>query len=90
VTGWAEPALRLLLDRVEQTVEPVGDRFPLFADPDTGTWTTTARGSWAGGFWAGLLALRAAAEPGAGRLGEALAARERLAGWVHADTGCEG
>ena len=90
MTGWAEPALRLLLDRVGQTVEHVGDRFPLFADPDTGTWTTTARGSWAGGFWAGLLALRAAAEPGAGRLAEALAARERLASWVHADTGCRG
>ncbi|MFI6096140.1 hypothetical protein ACIA8G_11330 [Lentzea sp. NPDC051213] len=45
----------MMRDRVEATLAEVGDRFPLHADPDTGRWHTTARGSWAGGCWAGLL-----------------------------------
>ncbi|MGW6443354.1 hypothetical protein [Lentzea sp. NPDC055074] len=42
-------------ERVEATLAEVGDRFPLHADPVSGRWRTTARGSWAGGCWAGLL-----------------------------------
>ncbi|MGK5544280.1 sugar ABC transporter permease [Streptomyces sp. URMC 127] len=49
-----------MLRRVRMTAAEVGDRFPLHADPSTGRWTTTRRGSWAGGFWAGLLWLVAA------------------------------
>ncbi|WP_203907396.1 hypothetical protein [Rhizocola hellebori] len=36
-----------------------GARFPLYRDTQRPSWTTTARGSWAGGFWVGLLWLRA-------------------------------
>ncbi|WP_434443766.1 hypothetical protein [Lentzea sp. E54] len=41
--------------RAESTLAQVGERFPLYADPVSGRWRTTARGSWAGGCWAGLL-----------------------------------
>ncbi|MFJ5075102.1 sugar ABC transporter permease [Streptomyces sp. NPDC088553] len=90
VTDWAEEALGLLLGRVGETSEQVGDRFPLYADPADGRWTTTGRGSWAGGFWAGLLWLRA------GRAGRdedrtaAAAVTGRLAPWAEADTATRG
>ncbi|MFJ2932123.1 sugar ABC transporter permease [Streptomyces sp. NPDC087219] len=90
VTDWAEEALGLLLGRVGETSEQVGDRFPLYADPADGQWTTTGRGSWAGGFWAGLLWLRA------GRAGRdedrtaAAAVTGRLAPWAEADTATRG
>lgn len=42
------------MNRVEATLAEVGERFPLYAGP-SGRWRTTARGSWAGGCWAGLL-----------------------------------
>ncbi|MFD4861899.1 hypothetical protein [Streptomyces atratus] len=58
-----ETALGLLLQRVHGTASAVGDRFPLYADPADGRWTTTRRGSWTGGFWAGLLRLATAQEP---------------------------
>ncbi|MET9542245.1 sugar ABC transporter permease [Streptomyces sp. NPDC006553] len=90
VTDWAQEALGLLLGRVGETVEQVGDRFPLYADPADGRWTTTGRGSWTGGFWAGLLWLRA------GRTGSdedrtaAAAVTGRLAPWAEADTATRG
>ncbi|MEU3597691.1 sugar ABC transporter permease [Streptomyces sp. NPDC006798] len=49
-----------MIERVRRTADEVGERFPLYADPATGVWTTTRRGSWTGGFWAGLLRLTAA------------------------------
>ncbi|MFF3837487.1 sugar ABC transporter permease [Streptomyces sp. NPDC001930] len=90
VTDWAEEALGLLLGRVGETAEQVGDRFPLYADPADGRWVTTGRGSWTGGFWAGLLWLRA------GRTGSdedrtaAAAVTGRLAPWTEADTAARG
>jgi unsaturated chondroitin disaccharide hydrolase len=48
-------ALDALVARTERTLEQVGDAFPLFADPDTGSWETTADGNWCGGHWVGLL-----------------------------------
>ena len=59
--SWAVSALAGILERVRRTAAEVGPRFPLYADPDTGRWTTTSRGSWTGGFWAGLRWLRAVA-----------------------------
>jgi unsaturated chondroitin disaccharide hydrolase len=54
-------ALDAVLNRVAVIAEQVVDRFPLFADPGSGHWTTSRRGSWVGGFWAGLWWLRVAA-----------------------------
>jgi unsaturated chondroitin disaccharide hydrolase len=58
-------ALERSLLRVDTTLHQTGDRFPMFARHPDGTWTTSRRGSWTGGFWVGLLWLRAAvtAEP---------------------------
>ncbi|MEU9861965.1 sugar ABC transporter permease [Streptomyces sp. NPDC047971] len=88
--GWAEDALGLLHLRVGETVEQVGDRFPLHADPADGHWTTTRRGSWTGGFWAGLLWLRARHTRSDGDRAVATAVTARLAPWAEADTATRG
>lgn len=80
--SWWDGAASELRHRVDVTAEQVGERYPLHADPGTGAWTTTRRGSWTGGFWAGLLGLR-------GR-DEARTARDGLARWRDADTACRG
>ncbi|MFG2501912.1 sugar ABC transporter permease [Streptomyces sp. NPDC048441] len=88
--AWAAPALIALLDRAALTHAEAGDRFPLFAEPDSGRWTTTRRGSWTGGFWAGLLWLRARHS---GEKHDREAARrctDRLADRVDADTATRG
>ncbi|MER7404817.1 sugar ABC transporter permease [Streptomyces sp. NPDC000070] len=87
---WAGPALESVLGRVAVTRAEVGDRFPLFADPDTGRWTTTGRGSWTGGFWAGLLWLHARYTRGAADREAAARFTGRLAEWVDADTATRG
>lgn len=91
VGEWAGRALAEVLEQVGVTADAVGEgRFPLYADPDTGEWTTTGRGSWAGGFWAGLLWLRARHTGGEGDWAAASACTARLAGWVDADTATRG
>ncbi|MFF9837873.1 sugar ABC transporter permease [Streptomyces sp. NPDC020422] len=92
---WAGKALGLLLDRVGRTAEQVGTRFPLYAEPGDGRWTTTVCGTWTGGFWAGLLWLRARHRAGAGPASPAdaraaSACTARLARWVGADTATRG
>ncbi|WP_317852566.1 hypothetical protein [Streptomyces venezuelae] len=87
---WAEQALDAVLGRVAVTRAEVGDRFPLFADPGTGHWTTTRRGSWAGGFWAGLLWLRARHTGAAADRAAASECTARLAPWAGADTATRG
>ncbi|MFB7942777.1 sugar ABC transporter permease, partial [Streptomyces sp. NPDC056049] len=88
--GWAEEALDLVLRRAGQTAEQVGDRFPLYAEPAGGRWTTTARGSWTGGFWAGLLWLRAGRSGSDGDRTTAATFTARLAPWAEADTATRG
>ncbi|MEU6483579.1 sugar ABC transporter permease [Streptomyces sp. NPDC046887] len=83
---WVRESLGLVLERVAVTREAVGDRFPLYADPVDGGWTTTRRGSWTGGFWAGLLWLRARATGDADDRRAAAGCTDALAGWVEADT----
>ncbi|MET7905456.1 sugar ABC transporter permease [Streptomyces sp. NPDC005355] len=90
VPEWAAPALESVLERAAVTQAEVGDRFPLFADPGTGRWTTTGRGSWTGGFWAGLLWLRARHTGDDGAREAAAKYTGRLANWVHADTAARG
>ncbi|MEU6978249.1 sugar ABC transporter permease [Streptomyces sp. NPDC046371] len=89
---WAESALALLLHRAGRTARQVGSRFPLYAEPGDGRWTTTGRGSWTGGFWAGLLWLRARHRAGVAPSDvlAASACTARLAPWAAADTATRG
>ncbi|WP_113698909.1 sugar ABC transporter permease, partial [Nonomuraea lactucae] len=86
----AEQALRDVLDRVTATEEQVEQRWPLFADPVSGRWTTTARGSWTGGFWAGLLWLRATLSGRPDDRAAASRSTASLAPWIEADTATRG
>lgn len=90
MTAWAEQALAAVMGRVAATAAEVGPRFPLYADPDTGRWTTTSRGSWTGGCWAGLLWLRALTTGAARDRRAADACTARLAYWVERDTAARG
>ncbi|MEN8651900.1 sugar ABC transporter permease [Streptomyces sp. 21So2-11] len=87
---WADNALADILGRVAVTGAEVGGRFPLFADPDSGRWQTTGRGAWTGGFWAGLLWLRARYTGAEADRAAASACTARLAAWVDADTATRG
>ncbi|MFF3756945.1 sugar ABC transporter permease [Streptomyces sp. NPDC002185] len=88
--GWAEAAWDAVLRGVGETARQVGDRFPLYADPVDGRWTTTGRGSWTGGFWAGLLRLRALRTGEPADRAAAAACTARLAPWAEADTATRG
>lgn len=81
-------ALDRVLGRVGRVGEQVGDRFPLFADPG-GRWTCSRRGSWTGGFWAGLWWLRVVLQGGA-EWDVARTWTERLAPRVADDTATRG
>ncbi|MFI6908331.1 hypothetical protein ACIBKY_44215 [Nonomuraea sp. NPDC050394] len=87
---WAERTLDAVLDRAAVTDAAVGTRWPLFADPETGVWTTTRRGSWTGGFWAGLLWLRAALSTDPAGRSAARTRTAALAPWIEADTATRG
>ncbi|MEU6019094.1 sugar ABC transporter permease [Streptomyces sp. NPDC047515] len=87
---WADRAMALVIERVATTEREVGVRFPLFADPANGRWNTTGRGSWTGGFWAGLLWLRARRTGAAADHRAASRCTARLAPWVDADTATRG
>ncbi len=55
-TSRFQDALQRLRLRALDTISVVpGDRFPHYTSLGTETWTTTAEGSWTGGFWAGWL-----------------------------------
>ncbi|WP_406402346.1 sugar ABC transporter permease [Streptomyces uncialis] len=88
--GWADRALADVVERVAVTRAQVGTRFPLYADPADGRWTTTGRGSWTGGFWAGLLWLRAGFTGDRADREAAAACTARLAPWTDADTATRG
>ncbi len=55
-----EVAIRAIFTRMEEIAAQCGDRFPLFRRSADGLWTLSTRGSWLGGFWAGLWWRRAA------------------------------
>jgi unsaturated chondroitin disaccharide hydrolase len=52
-------AIARMRRRVDSTAETARNGFPHFADPVTGTWTTTPAGDWTGGYWNGMLWLTA-------------------------------
>ena len=60
MTTWND-AIDRMLRRIDDTAARVGDRFPHWADPETGAWTTTPDGDWTGGYWIGMLWLAATA-----------------------------
>ncbi|MFJ2595197.1 sugar ABC transporter permease [Streptomyces erythrochromogenes] len=87
---WASRALAVVIDRVTVTEAEVGARFPLYAEPADGRWKTTGRGSWTGGFWAGLLWLRARRTGDEAHRRAAAECTARLRPWVDADTATRG
>ncbi|MGW7486272.1 sugar ABC transporter permease [Streptomyces sp. NPDC054786] len=88
--GWADQALASLLERVSVTADEIGSRFPLYADRDSGSWKSTSRGSWTGGFWAGLLWLRALSSGDPEHRAAASDCTQRLRYWVGQDTATRG
>jgi unsaturated chondroitin disaccharide hydrolase len=44
-----EQVLSLIVERVRQTLDSVGEGSPYYADPDSGEWITTDDGNWCGG-----------------------------------------
>jgi unsaturated chondroitin disaccharide hydrolase len=61
-----DDAIQRMLRRMRDTADRVGNRFPHWANPDTGDWVTTPDGDWTGGFWIGMhwLAHRATSDAG--------------------------
>lgn len=57
---WSEAIDRMLV-RMRDTAARVKDRFPHWADPETGEWHTTPDGDWTGGYWIGMHWLAATA-----------------------------
>ncbi len=57
---WSEAIDRMLV-RMRDTAARVKDRFPHWADPETGEWRTTDDGDWTGGYWVGMHWLAATA-----------------------------
>ncbi|GIH23642.1 hypothetical protein Aph01nite_19520 [Acrocarpospora phusangensis] len=88
--NWAESTLAGILDRAARTEDMLAGRWPLYADPATGEWRTTSRGSWTGGFWAGLLWLRARYGGDPADRDVARHRTEALRPWLTADTATRG
>jgi len=75
-----------LVDRVLRTRVECGQRYPLFAVPPGGLWTTSRRGSWCAGTWIGLLRIAAARTDDTNTAHDALDRARSLAHWVDTDT----
>ncbi|TBU96897.1 glucuronyl hydrolase [Stutzerimonas kirkiae] len=54
-----QATLPALFERMDEIAAQCADRFPLFRLATATQWTLSRRGSWLGGFWAGLWWLRA-------------------------------
>jgi unsaturated chondroitin disaccharide hydrolase len=85
MTAWSQ-VIERVLGRIDDTAARVGDRFPHWADPETGAWTTTVDGDWTGGYWIGMLWLAAAATGQARYRERAASAVGRLGDRVGAQT----
>jgi unsaturated chondroitin disaccharide hydrolase len=83
--AWSE-AIDRMLARIQDTAARVKDRFPHWADPETGQWQTTPDGDWTGGYWVGMLWLAAATTGDARYRSWAAPLAERLRARVHAET----
>jgi unsaturated chondroitin disaccharide hydrolase len=81
-----DQAIDHLVDRVLRTRAECGQRYPLFAVPAGGPWTTSRRGSWCAGTWIGLLRIAAARSGDTRTARDALDRARSLAHWVGTDT----
>jgi unsaturated chondroitin disaccharide hydrolase len=54
-TGPWSAAIERMRSRIDQTLGVLENRFPHWANDETGVWTTTADGDWTGGAWPGML-----------------------------------
>lgn len=79
-------AISDLIERVLRTRSECGQRYPLFAAPAGGRWTTSGRGSWCAGAWIGLLRLAAACSGDTATARDALDRARDLGHWVSTDT----
>jgi len=72
-------AIERMLGRMKDTAGRVGERFPHWANTDTGEWVTTPDGDWTGGYWVGMhwLAHRATGDAKYRRYAEAWVERLR-------------
>lgn len=72
-------AIERMVARMGDGADRVGERFPHWADTDTGDWTTTIDGDWTGGFWVGMhwLAHQVLRRPNFGARAEGMAERLR-------------
>ena len=61
--AWSE-AIDRMLARIQDTAARVKDRFPHWADPETGQWETTPDGDWTGDYlFESLLGLAGRIDP---------------------------
>lgn len=51
---WDDASERMLA-RIRETAQAVGERFPHWANAETGQWVTTPDGDWTGGYFVGML-----------------------------------
>lgn len=79
-------AIDNLVDRVLRTRAECGQRYPVFAAPAGGAWTTSRRGSWCAGTWIGLLRLAAVRSGDTATAQDALDRARGLEHWVWTDT----
>jgi unsaturated chondroitin disaccharide hydrolase len=79
-------ALEHILERISVTETAVGQRFPIYADPRSGEWVSSRRGSWVAGFWVGQLWLRAQLTGDTVHRDAAESALERMHSGIELDT----
>jgi unsaturated chondroitin disaccharide hydrolase len=81
-----DAALGLMAQRIASTASQVGERWPHFADPRTGVWTTTENADWTGAYWSGMLWIARATGQHAACAGLAARLAERLVARADDDT----
>jgi unsaturated chondroitin disaccharide hydrolase len=79
-------AIQRVLARIEDTARRVGDRFPHWANTDSGEWNTTADGDWTGGYYVGMHWLALTIAPSAAIEARAHKMAERLRPRIEVET----
>jgi len=82
---WNE-AIRRVIARLDDTAARLGDRFPHWADTETGDWVSTDDGDWTGGYYVGMHWLSLRAEDNAARRSRAQQLALKLKPRIAVDT----